>query len=256
MQRAVNALPEPKFVAFTFRNQSQAPNGVNENDVLRVVVRVADGDAVVVALYDPRGSKIPRPAPRVVTGPNDYLAVSNILRLGDFPAADFGLRFVHPARPDFFDSEPQPTGTAPPVIATVTALGTVPYRMQDRGMEQIDGKPVYHLALTPLRNPKHNVLREIWIDAASNLPVRYVAERTIDDPFEYYTYLTTVEAAEIDGHLVNVHAQGVGQNGLGEWNISDITFPDSEPDWVFDRRQWRKHDGEPIPNLAPSEPIN
>jgi hypothetical protein len=255
MQRAVNALPEPNYVAFTFRNESQAVNGTNERDVLRVVVRMRDGDAVIVALHDGRGEVIAHPAPRVVTGPNDYMAVSNIFRLGDFPAADFGLRFVRPARPDFFDAEPQPTNSPPPVIATVTAIGGVPYRIEDRGIEQLNGTPAYHLAFSPLRNPAHNVLREVWIDTASNLPIRYLAERTVADPGEYYTYFVTVNAAKIGGHLVNVDAEGVGRNGLGKWSVTDVTFPDTEPDWIFDRSQWPKHAGEPIPNLAPSQPI-
>jgi hypothetical protein len=255
MQRAINALPEPSYIAFTFRNKSQSVDGTNERDVLRVVVRMVDGNAVIVALHDGRGEVIAHPAPRVVTGPNDYLAVSNIFRLGDFPAADFGLRFVRPARPDFFDPNPLPSNSPPPVIATVTAIGGIPYRIEDRGLVQLNGRPAYHLAFAPLRNPAHNVLREIWIDTASNLPIRYVAERTVADPGEYYTYFVTVNASEIGGHLVNVDAEGVGRNGLGSWSVTDVTFPNTEPDWIFDRGQWPKHDGEPIPNLAPSQPI-
>jgi hypothetical protein len=74
------------------------------------------------------------------------------------------------------------------------------------------------------------------------LPVRYVVMRTVEAPSQEYTYFLTVDSAEIDGRLANVDADG------------EISFPNSEPDWVFDPAQWPHHNGEQIPNLAAGAP--
>ena len=71
----------------------------------------------------------------------------------------------------------------------------------------------------------------MWIDKATFLPVRYVAMRTVAAPTDYYTYLVTVNAIKIAGHLVNVDAAGENKYGRAAWRISDLSFPDSEPDW-------------------------
>jgi hypothetical protein len=259
MQRAVNNLTEPSYIAFTFQDEEELESSYGQ-ELLRVLVRNVDGNAVMTVIRDIRGDTIEHPFAQVVANRDDFLYVSRVLRLGDFPLADFGLRYVRPARPDFFEST-EPQSTAKPsslkVITTVYATGDLPYSVVDRGLVSIDGQMTNHLVLTPIRYPKHNVLREIWIDTTTNLPVRYLAQRFVEDyPGDYYSYLITVDAREIDGHLVNVSAHGnnLHLHGISKWSISDLSFPASEPDWVFNRAQWRAHDGEPIPNLAPSQP--
>ena len=261
MQRAVNALPYPPYIAFTFENRGTVGDQP-VRELLRVLVRTYDGVAVMTVIRDFRGDTLKTPRATVVAQKLDFLNVSNVLRLGDFPLADFGLRYVRPARPDFFEPDDAGAKTATSslkVIATVGATSGPQYRMSDPEIVDIDGKRAYHFTLDPSRNPKHNVVREIWIDTATNLPVRYVAQRFIEDyPGDYYSYIIAVDARDIDGHLVNVAADGANlSRGLvGKWQISDVSFPDSEPDWVFDRAQWKLHIGEPIPNLAPSQPLH
>jgi hypothetical protein len=277
-QAAVNALPQAPYIAFTFQNlgltrisldqsptnpyqemlgqPGQAPEAQQQvflnRELLRVVVRVSDGAAALVALKNPAGQAIAQPQAGVVTNSLNFMAVSNVLRLGDFPLADFGLRYGTPSRAGFFEPPyPSPEASTLRVIATVYAFETPPYRIVDLGDTTVDGRPVYHLSLDPLRNPTRNVLRQMWIDKESFLPVRYLALRTVADPDEYFTYLITVNCADIDGHLVNIDAQGISPNGEGKWRISDVTFPADEPDWVFDPTQWRAHHDELIPNLPP-----
>ena len=231
--------------------------GHPQRELLRVLVRTDDGVAVMTVIRDFRGNTLSKPRATVVAKKLDFMDVSNVLRLGDFPLADFGLRYVRPARPDFFDaSDAEATPPNLKVIATVTASQGLPYQVTDRGIADIDGRSCYHLKLTPLRNPKHNVLREIWIDTTTNLPLQYVAERYVENyPGDYYSYLITVDARNVGGYLVNVAAKGANlfRNGTSKWEISDVSFPDAEPGWVFDREQWKIHNGEPIPNLAPSQ---
>ncbi|HTU80808.1 MAG TPA: hypothetical protein VMF61_01685 [Candidatus Acidoferrales bacterium] len=105
--------------------------------------------------------------------------------------------------------------------------------------------------MTPIRDGGHNVLRQIWIDQTTDLPVRYLAERFVDTDVHPYTYAVTVDAQVVDGVLVNVDAHGISRYGPARWRITQISFPPSEPSWVFDQSQWKQHDGQPIPGFAP-----
>jgi hypothetical protein len=240
-QAAVNRLPRPAYLAFSFENEGHtfmqhhttiAPRG----ELLRVLVRASDGAAVVVAFKDMAGEDIPHKVAGVVTTPNGWLIVSNVERLGDFPLADFGLRYGTPPRPGFFEpSETAPQASPLRVIADVVAIAPPPYRIVDLGDTTIDARPVYHLGLDPIRDPAHNLLRQMWID-------------------KEYSYPVTVDSAEVDGRLVNVDADGESRVGRAKWHVFAISFPDSEPDWVFDPAQWPRHNGEQIPNLAPTRP--
>ena len=259
-QAAINRLAQPAYIAFTFENQgynlaNDRQSIVPTRELLRVLVRTSDGFAVIAALKNQGGEDIAHPGPFVVATTNDYFAVSNVLRLGDFPLTDFGLRYGTPSRPGFFEPvKPLPSASPLLTIATVSAFKPPPYQITNLGDTVVKGQPVYHLALVPIRDPTRNVLRQMWIDKTTFLPARYVAFRTVSDPFEYFSYLVTVDTVEIDGRMVNVRAAGNSKNGLGKWQISNVSFPASEPDWVFDRAQWRRHIGEQIPDLAPKEP--
>jgi hypothetical protein len=263
-QAAVNRLPQPAYIAFTFENQGFAYDGHSmsppralpaSGELLRVLVRTSDGRAAICAFKDQRGRDIPHPSVGIVSDEIGWIVVTNIVRLGDFPFADFGLRYGAESRPGFFEAyAPSPQASPLRVIARVRALTPPPYRIVDLGDETIDDRSVYHLGLDPIRNPEHNVLRQIWIDKATLLPVRYVAIRTVLDVPQPFSYAVTVDSAEIDDHLVNVDANGISVDGLGKWRIFQISFPDSEPNWVFDPAQWPRHNGEQIPNLAANIP--
>jgi hypothetical protein len=255
MQAAVNRLPLPAFIAFTFQNEGTtldySQNGIiPTREILRVLVRVADGRAVLVPLKDPDGDDVAKPAPRLVTASEDYQNVSNIIRLGDFPIATFGLRYNSLGRADFFvPSSPSPEASPLRVIATVEALAPVPYALVDLGDTTIDGRAMYHLGLKPLHDPDRYVLRQIWIDQETYLPRRYIAHR---DVLGLYSYLITVDTALIGPYLVNTTADGDAyMNGRGAWSICQVTFPEFEPDWVFNGSEWAHHIGDRIPNLAP-----
>jgi hypothetical protein len=117
---------------------------------------------------------------------------------------------------------------------------------------------VHHLGLAPVRDPGHNVLREVWIDASTFLPKRYVAERFVENGGLSFRYLITVNTALIENHLVNVDADGhfdvhralvLHFSGQGRWSISDVRFPADLPAWLFDPVRYREHAAEPLPDL-------
>jgi hypothetical protein len=254
-QEAVNALPQPDYVAFTLQDHTQKQHSLDQ-ERLRILVRSSDGHAFVVPLQD-AGGNTPHEQPGVAT--NSFERWTALYRIGDFPLADFGLRKRGSGRPGIFEASgtPQPepadmSGTR--VIASVRVVN-IPYRIVDLGDTTIDGYPVYHLGLQPRYDAGHHVLREMWIDKASLLPRRYVAERFVGGLISF-RYLVTVNTATIDGHLVNIDADGhfnvnrallIHYTGEGRWTVSDVSFPAAPPSWLFDPGAFSAHKSEAIP---------
>ena len=85
------------------------------------------------------------------------------------PTYMFGLRYALPQKkPQQQDEE-----TTLRTIAVVSS-GAPVYRVELIDQPQLDGIQTYHLRLTPLRKPKENRLRELWICANDYLPRRAV----------------------------------------------------------------------------------
>ena len=256
---AVDRLTIPDYVAFTIEShshQSVEDAFFSSQDEERVLIRLRDERAVVAPLRAVDGTPYPQRGPSLVVGP-DYGAFSNVWALGDFPTANPGIGNQLFPGTDFFDAGP--TRKGPAVIATVVAVNAPPYRIVDLGDGEVDGHAVYHLGLTPIHNATRFRLREIWIDKSTMLPMRYVAQRVVEEDIPF-SYLVTVETVVIGGHLINVKLDGafvrsgpndVAINGVSSWRVFDVSFPAHEPDWVFDGPLWSKHIGERIPGLEP-----
>ena len=254
-QQAVNALPQPQYVAFTLQDHTQKQHSLDQ-ERLRILVRSSDGNAFVIPLQDADGNPS-HDRPGVAATSFEHWTA--LYRIGDFPLADFGLRKRGFGRPGMFEASgtPQPEPTDTPgmrVIASVRAVN-IPYRIIDLGDTIIDGRLVYHLGLQPRYDAGHHVLREMWIDKGSFLPRRYIAERFVGGliPFRY---LVTVNTAVIDGHLVNTDADGhfnvnrvllLHYSGEGRWSVSDVSFPGAPPNWLFDPAMYAQHKREAIP---------
>jgi hypothetical protein len=259
MRAAVNALPVPPYVAFTEQDSGEQ-NGRAIADRMRIVTRVADGHVFIRPILDERGVPSSAP-PRPVTGA--VYPGTIIERVGEFPLADFGLRPHRAgARPGIFEAPGTPE-PAPPPNGDLPAIGSVSaynlsYRIADLGDTVLGATPVHHLGLTPVRDPGHNVLREVWIDARTFIPKRYVAERFVENGGLSFRYLITVNTALIENHLVNVDADGrfdvhralvIHFSGQGRWTISDVAFPPAPPPWLFDPDRYAQHAAEPLPAL-------
>ena len=180
MRAAVNALPVPPYIAFTEQGDCRE-NGRAFVDRMRIVTRVADAHAWVRPILDQRGNPSPL-APRVVT--TIVYPGTIIERVGEFPLADFGLRPRRAGRPGLFEApgtpEPAPSPNGLQTIGSISTYN-LSYGITDLGDTTIGSAPVYRLGLSPIRDPGHNVLREIWVDANTYLPTRYVAERFVEN---------------------------------------------------------------------------
>ncbi|HEY3676188.1 MAG TPA: hypothetical protein VGK84_09375, partial [Candidatus Tumulicola sp.] len=66
-----------------------------------------------------------------------------------------------------------PGATSIPVIAVVSSQ-VRNYTISLTGSQTIDGTPTDDLRFTPLRDPKNNRLRELWVGTADHLPRRAI----------------------------------------------------------------------------------
>ena len=111
-----------------------------------------------------------RNAPAVLALPMGHPAPASDL-LGEpllSPTYMFGLPYVA----EKSRAAPE-TENALRVIATVSAQAPA-YRVELIDAPVLDGIPTYHLELTPLRRPKENRLRELWVGTDDFLPRRAV----------------------------------------------------------------------------------
>jgi hypothetical protein len=110
------------------------------------------------------------------------------------PAYTFGMQYPLTRRTT---SQPDAEVNGLTVIAVV-ATQTREYAIDFIDDETIDGTPVYHLRLTPLRNPKKNRLRELWAGVDDHLPRRaivagnFTVTPLVDVPW-------TIDFAVVDG---------------------------------------------------------
>lgn len=145
-----------------------------------------DGDNSTIALFPISAEMLAKPAPM----PRGFNASVNIFfcwigcwgihrRVGRSepsldllgepllaPTYSFGMRYPQPVR-----ASPAPSTGGLPVIAIVSAQKPE-YRVELIDEPYVAGIVTYHLRLTPLRDPKNNRLRELWIGETDYLPRR------------------------------------------------------------------------------------
>jgi hypothetical protein len=87
---------------------------------------------------------------------------------------------VREVRAAFHDPDPRASATPSPAPSpglreiAVVSTRVRTYDISLVGIESIDGQPVYHLKLRPLRDPSNNRLRDLWVDTSSFAPRKLV----------------------------------------------------------------------------------
>lgn len=143
---------------------------------------------------------------------------------------------------------PEPTGTLPPVIASVQVSANLDYYVVSVGMDA----GLLHLVLTPRRDPERNRLRELWVDPRTYELVKVIATDRLFVEGEgmrtqIYPVLFTITMAHLNGVPIVAHIRGVVQGGYNgddqivEYSYEDISFPKELPDWYFDPRAYASH---------------
>jgi hypothetical protein len=144
---------------------------------------------------------------------------------------------------------PEPTGTQPPVIATVTVHGEADYRVTSVTTEG----ELLHLTLAPIRDPDRNRLRDVYVDKDTLELRKLVAtDKLFVEDGPVYGALFTITMGSLDGTPVVTHIHGIiGKDARGEdyigdgkivdYDFTDVTFPKTLPAWYFDAHQYAQH---------------
>jgi hypothetical protein len=169
------------------------------------------------------------------------------------PTADlFEPAPVHPhTNPRTFVPTPEPSGSLPPVIVSVTALGEFDYRVTRIANEG----DLIHVSLMPRRDPDRNRLRELYVDRKTLELKQVVATDKLyeDDGGTHHVYpmLFTVTLGWMNNMPIVTHIHGeptyqadaeyLGRDATVDYDFNDITFPASLPDWYFEPRSYAAH---------------
>ena len=235
--------PPPPFVTYTLVRSQLATNGFPdyaESYTYHIWVRSSDRAAL--------GRKVFMDTAR---GPLEFLRPAfNEDRDPGPPTADvFEPAPVHP-HPIEFVPTPEPATTAPPVIGSIRVFVESEYQVT--GMDVVGN--LLHLTLEPIRDPDRNRLREIWADKSTFELRKLVATDKLfvsHGPVYPVTFTITMGSVQGIPVVTDIHGEvGGGYDGDGQqvdYKFRDITFPDSLPDWYFDKRSYSAHQ-----NDAPS----
>jgi hypothetical protein len=169
------------------------------------------------------------------------------------PTADlFEPAPAHPHNdPRTFVPTPEPTGSLPPTIAVVTAMGEFDYRINNIVREG----NVLHLSLQPRRDPDRNRIRELYVDATTLELQQIVATDKLfeegDGGNHVYPMLFTATLGWMNNMPLVTHIHGtptyeqdaeyLGKDATVDYDFNDIAFPGSLPAWYFDPRSYAAH---------------
>jgi hypothetical protein len=168
------------------------------------------------------------------------------------PTADlFEPAPLHPhTNPRTFVPTPEPSGSLPPTIAVVTALGEFDYRVT----RVVTEGHLIHVSLQPLRDPDRNRLRELYVDSKTLELQEVVATDKLyeeGDGSHVYAMLFTITLGWLNNMPVVTHIHGtptyeadseyLGRDATVDYDFTDITFPSTLPDWYFDPRAYAEH---------------
>jgi hypothetical protein len=145
--------------------------------------------------------------------------------------------------PREFVPTPEPTGSLPPTIASVTALGEFDYRVTRIANE---GDQI-HVSLEARRDPDRNRLRELYVDHKTLELKEVVATDKLyeeDSGKHVYPMLFTVTLDWMNAMPIVTHIHGtptyqrdsdyLGRDATVDYDFTNITFPATLPDWYFD----------------------
>jgi hypothetical protein len=231
-----------QYAAFIHHGKVQAERSL-------VILRMADGKANMTRIPD-------SPADRVDTRP----VVKD--RPFVYPTTTFGLvKRRSGETPSIYESEstppPAPETGGPAVIGRVSATAR-DYDPTLIGTEQIAGVAVYHLKLVPRFDPRRHPIRDLYVDTATFDPRRIAIEVWASAGPVRSRPTVTVDFAPVDGTWLIAHATMefvlrfafLNYGGSAEFRISDVHFPATEPDWMFDARASARHPDDAAPATA------
>lgn len=178
------------------------------------------------------------------------------------PGYSFG--FVPERRAIFGPSLPIAVATPDPGAAPdLKQIGAItvrsrPYAVSLAGTETVDGKAAIHLALRPYREPARNVLRDLWIDPATDGVIELRGEAEATANLVRVVFVASYDEAPQQQTLRRIAGYAKAQLFLLKigadftYDLSDFAYPANLPDWYFDRTACTLNGG--IPTSDPTAP--
>jgi hypothetical protein len=145
----------------------------------------------------------------------------------------------------------EPSADAGPKTIGAITVRSRPYAVALAGTETIEGKSVVHLSLRPYRDPGKHILRDLWIDPATDGVVRLRGEATASAHLVRIVFDASYDESQTEQTLRLITGYGKAQLFLikigADFNyaLDDFTYPAALPDWYFDRKAYFAHGGIP-----------
>jgi hypothetical protein len=168
-------------------------------------------------------------------------------------APDYSFTFVPQRAPGHGGGLPVPLATpgpqATPAVATIghVVVRTRPYDVAFAGDELIGGTTAAHLVLRPVVNPERHILRDLWIDRATNGVVRLHGVAPLVPPLATVDFTADYAVGPQSETLSAVRGFAKAQLLLLKigadftFEHTDVAYPESLPDWYFEKNGYAEH---------------
>lgn len=215
--------PPPAYEIYTIRREQRTPEGMPDFEwsyEYRVWCRTSDGAALGRRIF--RGD----------AGPLEFMRPAFDEARDPGPATADLFELAPPPRP-----RPEPAPVPLPLIGSVNAAYEAEYSATS--LERVGAE--LHLLVRPLRDPRRNRLRELWIDPATfEIRKAVVVDRLFILGGPTFEELDTITMGWSGGYpvIAHIHARSDFDRDSGDgldvdYSISDVSFPPTLPDWYF-----------------------
>ena len=161
------------------------------------------------------------------------------------PDSSFGLKSRFGATLTLASPSPAPSasGAATEALREITRVeaNTRAYQVEIAGTETIASAPALHLQLTPLRDPKVNRLRDVWVDPASYRTIAVRVQGLLDGkPYDGIPWMVHYVVLDGRNYVQQIVAEAPLEFGVDvkipkfEFDFVDYRFLDSVPRFTFD----------------------
>ncbi|HEV7179092.1 MAG TPA: hypothetical protein VGN11_04435, partial [Candidatus Baltobacteraceae bacterium] len=249
----LRALPDPPYIDYTFHVTAKMLRETGD-DTYHVVFRSADGIQY----------QHPMSIHNHVTADGDTHADS--IDQNDM-APDFFLRMQRNAgtknatpgtQQSIFGFSPEMFATPEPeevdgkkTITTVRATYNSRYAITLVGIERVATceAPAYHLKLSPRHDQDKNILRDLWVDPKTYDICKMSVGAIMNAGVFHAPVSGTVDFRSIGPYRLATDVTGNGRarflfastSAVMEMTFDNITFPESEPAWMFDKTLLAQH---------------
>ena len=176
---------------------------------------------------------------------------SDVIRVEDpqiEPDASFGLKSRFGATLTLASPSPGPSpapgaSSASDALREITRVeaNTRAYQVEIAGTETLNGAPALHLQLTPLRDPKVNRLRDVWVDPVTYRTIALRVQGLFDGkPYDGISWMVHYVVLDGRNYVQQIVAEAPLEFGVDvkipkfEFDFVDYRFLDSVPRFTFD----------------------